>query len=175
MPSSTYLLSLPKFSHSWILQPLSVASKLISLLQRPFRSLKSPLHCKSHNVTPIASLLAYKLSGALHSPQNRAQILLWPRPNMELCDPAPATMLPPRPSSLPRHTVTFLCFAVHGLHLVLWFKLLPFLDCFPLIFRDPVLPILKEPQLLQKTFPFPFSRGAFLHPLHAPSNLFVSP
>lgn len=97
------------------------------------------------------------------------------QPNMELCDTMPATMLPPRPSSLPRYTITFLCLAVHGLHFGLWFKLLPSLDCFPLILTDPVLPILKEPPFLQKTLPYSFNRGTFLLPLHAHNNLFVSP
>ena len=75
----------------------------------------------------------------------------------------------------PDTAVTFLCFAMRGLHFVLLFKLLPFLDCCLLLLADLILPMLKDPQLLQKAFPYSFTRSVFVFPLRACGNLFVSP
>lgn len=151
---------------------ISINSFQTDLLQRPFLSLRSPLHCES-TVSLLSGFFLLPNSQELsiahgtESPDSSAA-------RMELCDPAPPTMLTPRPSSLPRHPVTFLCLAVCGSHFLLWFKLLPFLNCLPLILTDSILLILKDPQLLQKAFPYSFNRGTFLLPPYAESNLFVS-
>lgn len=90
---------------------------------------------------------------------------------MLLCGPAPATTLLSWAWSPPRHGCALSMPCLCGL--LPWFcsSSVLFLECFSLIFTNPILPILQDPQPLQEAFPHASSKSA--SPSSACSSQFV--
>lgn len=136
---------------------------MTSLLPRSSLSLKSLLHSKPHYVTPVRSLVAHKVSGALHGPLNRAQVP--PQPAVHGC--TVIQLQPPHSLPVPCHLPRWgWCpsLAMHGLLSMLLFQPFPFPEVLsPNLYRSHSASP-KDAQILWEAFPYSFIGGHFSFP-----------